>query len=400
MKITLLKKEKNSFFGTIVCLVCFLSNLSQMPFLVESALTRFIAIPVWVVLAGACLMMDTRIKVGATRSVWIAAVIFVLYYLISRVFNNDYARSELPYPIVLSMFVLFVGLLAGQHLRADDIKRIGKYYMVSGVIVCVNVFFTYIYGNSISGPSYLYASKNSVSQIILTAWMLILLFQFNGGLFRKLFWTVVLAFMTWTLISLKSRATLIAIPILVLWYVFNGNLNKRVRNIVVLLLAVFIVLLFNDRFYDTIVNQVIYSGRDSTSMEAVTSGRSNEWSNFPADFSEVWLFGAGKMKRESLILTALLEYGVLGGGTILFLAVSPLLWSFKYQGKNHLYYLLFTSVAIAYVANSIFEQMAPFGPGVKCYFLWFLFGLLESQRTSSLCENAFLQNGEGRTYAQ
>ena len=36
----------------------------------------------------------------------------------------------------------------------------------------------------------------------------------------------------------------------------------------------------------------------------------------------------------------------------------------------------------AYFTNGFFECLSPFGPGVKCYFLWLLFGLLHGRRAS------------------
>ena len=380
MRISRQAKSEYSRFSTLVCFVCFFTNLSQAPILVESALTRVVTIPMWLLLAAVCLLKSRRIHVGTTLPVWCAAGIFVLYYFAAQIMNENYGRSALPYATFLSLFVLLVGLMAGRHLDTEDIRRIGEYYLVGGIIVCVNVYFTYIYGNSIYGPSYLYGSKNSVSQILLTAWILILLTKFNEkGFWKRIFWLGIFCFLTWTLLALKSRATIIAIPILVMRYVFNGRVNKRTRNLLLLLLlAVVLLLLFSEKAYDIVVNQVLLSGRDATSATAITSGRSTEWKNFPAEFAEVWLFGAGRMKRESLILTALLEFGIFGG-TILFLAVFPVLWGFNCLKKVHPQYMLFTSVAVSYAINGIFEQLAPFGPGVKCYFLWFLFGLLANQ---------------------
>ena len=37
-------------------------------------------------------------------------------------------------------------------------------------------------------------------------------------------------------------------------------------------------------------------------------------------------------------------------------------------------------IAIGYLVDGIFEGLTPFGAGIKCYFMWFLFGLLIARR--------------------
>ena len=81
------------------------------------------------------------------------------------------------------------------------------------------------------------------------------------------------------------------------------------------------------------------------------------------------------MKRESIILTALLEFGIIGGGIILLMAFWPIYWLVKFLGRYDKHYLMFSSIAIVYIVNGVFEQLSPFGPGVKCFFLWFLIGV-------------------------
>lgn len=371
------RTKSTNTFCMFVCLVCFVTNISQMPYLVESSLTRYVSIPVWIVLAGICAIMHHFIYLHNIRGILTIFTLFVVYLLIASILNGNFWNSALPYPMALSMFVLMIGTMAGRFLNLDDVKKICTAYALSGVIVCINVFFTYIYGNSLMGSTYLYASKNSISQILLTTWAVILLLKFNGrGGWKKAFYIACFAMLTWTMIGLKSRATLIGIPVAVIWIIWHGKLNKRTRNIVLLLLIAFILLMMNDSIFDFFINQIVYGGRKASSLYALSSGRSEEWTNFLSDWQPNWLLGQGRMKRESLVLTALLEFGLLGGSLILVLAVYPFFWGIRNLSREHPYFLLFTVLALIYIVNGIFEQLAPFGPGVKCYFLWFMMGLL------------------------
>lgn len=391
---TLTGKTKYSRFCTFVCLMCAATNLSQMPTFVEHGATRMIALPVWLLLAGVCFLMDKRISLGGALPSVCLAGIFLVYFLIKLLFNSDVQRSWLPYPIFLSTFVLLVSLMVGRHLNTQDIKRICDFYAVSGLIVCADVFIKYIWGANLETSLYAYSSKNSVSQILLTAEIIVLLFWFQGkNKWKKLLGIAALALFTWTLIGLKSRASIIMLPVVLLRLLLGKNIPKNLKKLVgVLCLGAAVFLLIGDNF-DYFVDNIIYGGRDSTDLNSVSSGRFDQWKEFPSLFVQAPIFGHGFMPKESLIITALLEYGIIGGSVILALAISPLVWGFGKLSKEHEMYLLFTSLALCYAVNGIFEQLAPFGPGVKCYFLWFLFGILTARPENRLSEQERAEKG-------
>ena len=62
------------------------------------------------------------------------------------------------------------------------------------------------------------------------------------------------------------------------------------------------------------------------------------------------------------------------------IAIQPLLFVKKWYKWlcSDVNFLILFSVALSYTINGVFEQLAPFGPGVKCYFLWFLYGMITS----------------------
>lgn len=368
-----------------VCVVCFLTNLSQMPFLVEQSLTRYISIPIWLLMALIAIRWDHFFSLKKIQGVLLLFVFYVIYYSIAQVFNTNFRLSALPYNVILSLFVFVVGTLVGKFVDSNGIRKLCTAFFLSGMIVCTSVFFTYVFGKSLTGPFYLYSSKNSVSQVLITTWLIILLVKFNEeGLFRKVIYAICFMFLTWTMIALKSRATLIGMPIAFIWILMHGKANKKARNIVIFILVIFVFLMLNDDFSSFFVEEIVYRGKDGGNIEAITSGRSSEWEHFGNDWSQNWLFGCGRAKRESLILTALLEYGILGGVPILILAIYPFVWGMRHINKADTHYLLFTTLGLVYVSNGIFEQLAPFGPGVKCYYLWFLFGMFASKRNKQV----------------
>lgn len=63
--------------------------------------------------------------------------------------------------------------------------------------------------------------------------------------------------------------------------------------------------------------------------------------NFGEEFKNNWLFGQGSAARESLVLTALLEFGVVGGSLIFAMALSPLWWCLRKFNRYNPLYLFF-----------------------------------------------------------
>ena len=382
----MLMKEKlcteKSEFSMFVYIVVFLTNIGQTPTLIDNFQTRIMIIPLWLIFAAICILKNHILYLGKSKFVWILAGWWTIIYLVGSLFINGYSNSDLPYTIYLSLFILLTGLMAGNSLKNNDMERIFTAYVLSGMIVCVDTFLTYVYGRSFAGRVYSYDSKNSVSQILLTVWVVILICKFRMGLEtrKKILYAGEFLLLTVTLIGLKSRASLIAIPVVLMWLILHGKMNKQLRNtIFAILLFVLFFLIFNPRYMEILIYDVLLGGRDISNLNDISSGRASEWQTFFSDFINKPFLGHGRMKRESLILTSLLEFGLLGGGAILIIACWPLYWAIRYFRKKNSDYLIFSSIAIVYLINGIFEQLAPFGPGVKCYFLWFLLGIYISR---------------------
>lgn len=374
--------EQKSYFTLFICVIIAVTNIGQSPIFIDNFPTRNIIIPLWLMFAIVCLLKQPILYLGESKSFWILVVQWVVMYLMGGFFISEYSDSELPYTILLSCFVFFVGLMSGRNLYSFAIEKIITAYILSGMFVCVDTFMNYVYKVSLAGRIYSYDSKNSVSQILLTVWILILFFKFRKEikLWKKCIYIGAFILLSITLIGMKSRATLIAIPVIFGWLVLHGKLDKRLRNTIVIILTLVItILIFNPEYIEILIYDVVLGGRDTHNLDDISSGRVREWQTFLADFSDKPFWGHGRMKREALILTSLLEFGVIGGGLILLIAFWPIYWSVRYFNKNK-FYLMFSSIAITYCLNGVFEQLAPFGPGVKCFFLWFMMGILISNK--------------------
>lgn len=377
------RNKSNKTMLVMVLFVCVMTNISQMPVIVNTGYTRYFSIPPWVGLAIICLFALKRIPYYHIKNLFFLVVAFAVYYFIARLFNNSYSNSQLPYPIFLAFFVLFVGYLASQFLIIDDIDTLLTVYVISSTLVCIDVFQTYVQGVDMGALTYAYASKNSVSQILLSSWIIILLRKFGKtrGFIKNTYYILFFALLTITLLGLKSRATIIGMPVTIIWVLMHGKMDRKVKHIIILIvIATITFLIIKPQYYDILVNNIILGNRSVSSLDELSSGRYSQWGNFGEEFKNNWLFGQGSAARESLVLTALLEFGVVGGSLIFAMALSPLCWCLRKFNRYNPLYLFFSSLAIVYITNGVFEQLAPFGPGVKCYLLWFLFGIFLNNR--------------------
>ena len=51
--------------------------------------------------------------------------------------------------------------------------------------------------------------------------------------------------------------------------------------------------------------------------------------------------------------------------------------------RSDIYFSILAIVCIGYGINSFFEGLAPIGPGVKCYFMWLMYGMLYARKIQS-----------------
>lgn len=276
------------------------------------------------------------------------------------------------------MFVLFIGYNFGNIYKMEDFKLIAYSFIISGLIVAMSVFLQMI-SNGFSWTSrvYAYASKNSVSQILVTVFILLAVFQQKQNKIFKLIFNFIFGLLFIELCMLKSRASLLCIVFILIYLISSKKVVKSTKTFFLIMFLVFIVLImFYPNFKQFIIDNIIFAGRDSNSLSSISSGRTEMLESFFQLFKEYPFFGHGNFYFENMQLGALLEYGLIGGLVINIIAILPIIYAIKnYRLNSSINNQTLMLLAISYYVNGFFEQLSPFGPGVKCYFLWFLYGL-------------------------
>ena len=117
-----------------------------------------------------------------------------------------------------------------------------------------------------------------------------------------------------------------------------------------------------------ICSWVIYCLQEETLRVSIVS-------EFPTLIEGHWLTGIGSLYFECFPLSCILQFGIITGSIIIGIAYLPVIKSLKLDRTN-VYSSILVIVCIGYGINSIFEGLAPIGPGVKCYYMWLMYGIL------------------------
>ena len=375
--------KENKLINILLCGACLFSCLSQLPFFVSGGMTQAVSFPSWII-AFLIQFLNSGWKIN--RSILKLAVpscIFVCLVLLASLFNSNasYTSSSLFYSFLISMFIFFVGNMGGKYATDKVIEKIYLFYIVGTVIVSVSVFVQYFgFGYDMSSRVYAYQSKNSFAQIVFTA-IILLMVKFKPQ--RK-----VHAFVKWGLIAfeillmvyLRSRATLVSFLVAVAIFVLSRNTRKSLKTLVVIVcMALIFLMLTNETISDAIFSNVLFAGRDASNLDELTSGRVSILRNFPELISGNWLFGIGSRYFECFYLSAVLQFGIVAGMVLIIISFIPAYYGVLLSRTSENWYILMV-IAIGYLVDGIFEGLTPFGAGIKCYFMWFLFGLLISRK--------------------
>ena len=380
--------RRNKLIEYSLYLGCLLSNISQLPVFVRAGMTQNLAFPGWILLAIA-ILLSKKIKIqnSAMRQIELG-VLLALWLLIDSLFVlKSQFSSSMFYSYAISLFIFLLGTFSSNYIEKRVLGNINIIYIVTMLLVTGNIFFEYFgVGYNLATRLYAYSSKNSVSQLIFTTVILLLVWFKPKIAFWRIIKVIAIVFEVYVILLLRSRATLISLILCVLVMIFAKDTNKKLKTAIsVVGIGVIILLFTNDSFNNFIFNNVLFAGRNVTNLDDLTSGRVKIISSFPQMISGNWFTGLGPTYYECFPLSAILQFGSIGGVLCIIISLQPLGKSFKFRHYSDEWYLLFL-IAIGYTINGLFEGLTPFGPGVKCYYIWLLFGLLIGQQSMPVRE--------------
>lgn len=371
-------RKENKMFMYLVALACFLSNISQLPLLVSAGMTQKLNMPIWIILL-LYIFLKKRIKVFySTFKILFAMIcIFELLFIASIFTKNSYFNSSVLQGLILSIFIYCLGTFVGDKFSDKDLKFISLSYVISASLVALSIYIEFFSaGFDITSRQYAYASKNSISQIIFTAIVILMFIRFEKYRVLNLIKFIVIIFEIMLLMLLKSRATIIGFGICLLYIILGKQFNRKMKYFLIMVIMVGVIaLLVNDNLFDMFIGNIMFAGRNASNLDSLTSGRVSIITEFPVLIRNHWLTGIGSLYFECFPLSCILQFGIITGTIILGVSYLPLLKCLQFNRKN-IYCSIFILICIGYAINSLFEGLAPIGPGVKCYYMWLMYGIL------------------------
>lgn len=386
--------RKYSFWGMVAALATFLTVMSQLPVLVLHGLSSSISRSVWMFFFGLILVVKWESLV-LRRVVFPFVMVgcYTIFVLIATMLNtNGGYLTGLFSNVLLSFFILLVSMLIGKDLTERDLYLCGKIYVLASVILALVLYVTIYRSYDISNVVYAYSSKNSAGVILFTGALIAFVYGWHPG--RK--WVnfcnlMVITFLIYMVMIMKVRAMIVCIPIVAICAFMRAPFRRSIRVPVLLLCISLVIALQFDSVYNLLIDNILFAGRGGSLVDA-SSGRYEQWASFFENMQGQELFGDGQTEQESLILTAFLQCGIFMGGMIITYAAWPVTWALrrtKEENNQHLFLLLL--IALTYFIDAIFEMLAPFGPGARCFYLWMLFGCILAKGGKGVC---FSRKGE------
>ncbi len=373
--------------------LCALSVLSQTDVISRIPCVRITVILLW----GAAFLFGlivSRLHIDKKTILCLIPVLLfdllILGISLAKHRFGIYITSPVFYAVNLSAFVFLTGAVY-RKFTSDHLLSFGiKTYLICTAAVAVYTILTTFLRGSLTSYLYLYAQKNSLAPIVLTAIACII---FLKPFTHDEWHTPLLMLLGTFLVLLKSRVNLIGFCIVLFVWYFLGIRDKETRkrvffNVATAAFLIIVVATLRELFIDNI----LLNHRASEGLGAVTSGRTDQLTEVftepsvaSAENAASFLTGSGGTYIESLPMAAVLSYGIFASVPLILFAFVPLIcahFAKKSPCVKKGYALLLFALSIAFLCSGLFEERAPFGPGVTYFLLWFLSGYFSAAEPS------------------
>ncbi|MEZ3465842.1 O-antigen ligase family protein [Muribaculum intestinale] len=352
------------------------SMLSQTPAFLESGVDQYLKLT-WILPLVVLIFDSPRAFINRKLFFFYSFVLlFLLYCLILQSLKDvEYMGADL-YNIAISLMVTIVSFAYWtKHGSATNIKFLVVFLLISALYLTITVYTQFLASTSLSQLKYAFDAKNSMGQILLNVIIVTITCYIPRQTIFRILFVLGLCIMVIVIFMLKSRATLCGFFFVILYYIVKYN-NPKIR-VYITCLTIFAVtyILCDSTAYEVVVEQIIFGNRDASNVDDLSSGRVYLMKQLlPGIYESPW-FGSGNKYMDCFPIIMIAQYGIIGASIVfIFLLYVASLISIKFKPRlnyNLATYLLFWAAMI----NSLFEANPPFGPGIKCFIIWMLFGI-------------------------
>lgn len=372
---------KNRVVIFLVFIAITVTIITQLPFFIEKDL-NVIGVYVWIPIL-LCVSFRNAIKIN--KNIYIPIICFLIYSFLLLLFNTFFYTDPMiscfrSFLMSISMFLIGYSL-ANILDEKQFVKSIVYAVLIGGVIFAINIKNTVFYIVDLDSITYVYSAKNSSSKIIFSCFVLVA-FLYTPNLKITIYLKyLILIFFIYVILIMKSRSTILALIIPLIIVIFCSK-KRNVRKYTYIVLFVLILLcLCMPNLPELIFNKIILNNQIDADLDTISSGRIWMIRNFFMVFSDYAFVGGSSIFVENFYLKTLLEVGVIGAIPVFIF----LLW-FCYMLKKYFNFanpvdLSCLILLFVYYMDGLFDGMAPFGPGAKCFMLWLTIGFIINKRT-------------------
>lgn len=376
-------QEKTSALTKICMVAFFLSNISYLPFFANSGVTQLLSIPAWGLIGIAILFRSSlflsRRDIGMICFLMTAACLICVFQLFT---GRDYFGSLLTKCVFIAIVVSFVGeMVAASGETYGQERKLFISYIIATAVLCAVVYFSYLQGQDLADRQYVYTSKNETAFLAVTSIILLLFWgvEKDGTWLKKAMRVVLAVLLVAVIVLMRCRSMLLCVPVILATYLFQRSSSRPIKILIVVAVTALLIAMQNDTVYDTVVNQILFAGRETNDVNDISSGRMDQIRWALEEFGKHPWVGTGNTATvDCFYVSVLMQYGVILGAGLIILSIYPAVWGYWYYKKtNSKLGLILTLCSACYIIGGFFEENAPYGPGTRCYLMWFLWGYLK-----------------------
>ncbi len=334
-----------------------------------------------------CLLYNRAIFIcKQIKYISILYITFFIFYFMMSVINSKNYLSDIYVYIFISYIILVFGYQITYILSREEIEHL---FLIIGIIIvlfALYIFYLNYMNIDFVNEVYIYKEKNSIATLMASG--LVLIFYLCHK--KNIIIYISLIVLSIVVLLFKSRTTSIGFGftiIIMLLMNIKQKLNKKklITMVIIICFCIGIILVKQDlvsRWIEIFFlnNQDIHD----TTLNAISGKRLGELPLFFNMFGIHPIIGNGYIYIESFPLSLLASYGIIGG-VLVSIVLIYLFYDIYKQNRvaSNSFCQCALSLLIIYYINAIAENLAPYGPGVKCFPLWIVVGLaLKRERKS------------------
>jgi hypothetical protein len=302
----------------------------------------------------------------------------VLYLLEKNLKFGDLLEIIVPFGLLASSFAL--------PLEKRSLEAITKAYAIAILIISMIQVFYYA-GGFLLYEQYIVSDKNIIGSFAATAAGIAFYYALTyidaGRNLGGIVWISVFALLTSVLVTIRSRAALFSVLVVVIIMTIKSRKIFRKLFVATALIGM-ISVMFTGLLQVALnsVRQSVVLGYEFTDADSLSGGRFGVYSEAVDIIKEDPLFGEIGAREPSrriphnYLLNKVKKYGLMGGS--LFISLYVLFVAFILRSLRTMKGISFSDLAIFLLMMpfliSLLEYQHPYGPGTSQAFTYFLLG--------------------------